>query len=118
MSFLKKILKEESPADVMDRLPALIKENEQYMIDCRRTVHRFAEVGGKETKTSGFVQKEAEALGLPVEKVSETGLLITMDTGRPGNGVVLRAELDALPIPESPDNMKGPKCVISDDPET
>ncbi len=118
MSFLKKILKEESPADVMDRLPALIKENEQYMIDCRRTVHRFAEVGGKETKTSGFVQKEAEALGLPVEKVSETGLLITMDTGRPGNGVVLRAELDALPIPESTDNMKGPKCVISDDPET
>lgn len=109
MSFLKKILKEESSADIMDRLPDLIKENEQYMIDCRRAVHRFAEVGGKEVKTSAFVQKEAESLGLPVEKVSETGLLITLDTGNPGNGVALRAELDALPIPESPDNMKGPK---------
>ncbi len=61
MSFLKRIMKEESPADVMDRLPGLIKENEQYMVDCRRTVHRFAEVGGKEVKTSAFVQKEAEA---------------------------------------------------------
>ena len=118
MSFLKKILKEESPADVINRLPDLIKENEQYMINCRRTVHRFAEVGGKEVKTSAFVQKEAEALGLPAEKVSETGLMITLDTGHPGNGVALRAELDALPIPESPDNITGPRCVISDNPET
>jgi metal-dependent amidase/aminoacylase/carboxypeptidase family protein len=37
-------------------------------------------VGGKESKTSAFVRKEAEALGLNVEKVSETGLLITLDT--------------------------------------
>ena len=118
MSFLKRIMKEESPADVMNRLPGIIKENEQYMIECRRTVHRLAEVGGKEVKTSAFIQKEAEALGLPIEKVSENGLLITLDTGHPGNGVALRAELDALPIPEHPENMKGPKCVISDDPET
>ena len=118
MSFLKRIIKDGSSADIMDRLPDLIKENEQYIIDCRRTVHRFAEVGGTEVKTSAFIRKEAEALGLPVEEVSETGLLVTLDTGHPGNGVALRSELDALPIPENPDNMKGPKCVVSDDPET
>ena len=104
--------------DVLERLPGLIKENEQYIIDCRRTVHRFAEVGGTEVKTSAFVRKEAEALGLPVEEVSQTGLIVTLDTGRKGNGVVLRSELDALPIPENPNNMKGPRCVVSDDPET
>ena len=118
MSFLKRLIKEESSADVMDRLSDLIKENEQYIIDCRRIVHRYAEIGGTEYKTSAFIRKEAEALGLPVEKVSETGLLVTLDTGKPGNGVALRAEMDALPIPESPENMKGPKCVVSDDPET
>ena len=118
MSFLKRIKKEGSQPDIMDRLPDLISENEQYIIDCRRTVHRFAKVGGKESKTSAFVRKEAEALGLNVEKVSETGLLITLDTGRPGNGVALRSELDALPIPENPCNMKGPRSVVSDDPET
>ena len=118
MGFLKRIIKEEPSADVMGQLPELIKENEQYIIDCRRTVHRFAEVGGMEVKTSAFIRKEAEALGLAVEEVSETGLLITLDTGRPGNGVALRSEIDALPIPENPYNMKGPKCVVSDDPET
>ena len=118
MGFLKRIIKEEPSADVMGQLPELIKENEQYIIDCRRTVHRFAEVGGTEVKTSAFIRKEAEALGLAVEEVSETGLLITLDTGRPGNGVALRSEIDALPIPENPNNMKGPKCVVSDDPET
>lgn len=118
MGFLKRMTKEESPADIMARLADLIRENEQYIIDCRRTVHRYAEVGGTEIKTSAFIRKEAEELGLQVEEVTETGLLITLDTGRPGNGVVLRSELDALPIPENPNNMKGPKCVVSDNPGT
>ena len=72
MGFLKRIIKEEPSEDVMGRLPELIKENEQYILDCRRTVHRFAEVGGTEVKTSAFIRKEAEALGLTVEEVSET----------------------------------------------
>ena len=38
MSFLKRIKKEGSQPDIMDRLPDLISENEQYIIDCRRTV--------------------------------------------------------------------------------
>ena len=32
-----------------------------YVIECRRTIHRFAEPSGTEEKTSAFVQKELKA---------------------------------------------------------
>ena len=51
----------------------------QYSIDCRRKVHRFAEVAAHEVKTSAFIQQEIQALGLPYEKVSTTGLLAALD---------------------------------------
>ena len=118
MKFLKRKFKKEDAADLLVQLPSLIKEHEHYIIDCRRTVHRYAEVGGTEHKTSAFIRKEAEAMGLTVEQVTETGLLVTLDTGRAGNGVALRADMDALPIAENPHNLKGPRCVVSENPET
>ena len=101
---------------VMLRLPGLIKKNEQYIIDCRRQIHRTAETGGREKRTSAFIRGEAEKLGLPVESVSTTGLLVTLDTGRKGSRVALRADIDALPISENPCNLKGPRSVVSEDP--
>lgn len=89
-----------------------------YIVDCRRTIHRFAEPSGTEVKTSAFVQKELEAAGLPYEKLERTGLLATLDTGRPGPHIVLRADMDALPLPEEPNNLKGPRVCVSDQPNT
>ena len=89
-----------------------------YVIECRRTIHRFAEPSGTEEKTSAFVQKELTAAGLPYEKVSKTGLLATLETGRPGPHIVLRADLDALPLPEEPNNLAGPRVCVSDNPNT
>ena len=109
--------KSSGSSGLIKRLPDLIKENEQYVIECRREVHRMAETGGRERRTSAFIRGEAEKLGLPVESVSTTGLLITLDTERPGSKVALRADIDALPIHESPDNLKVPRKVVSEDPE-
>lgn len=49
---------------------------EEYVIECRRKIHRFAEPSGTEIKTSAFVQEEAKASGLPFYKVSSTGLVL------------------------------------------
>lgn len=89
-----------------------------YVVQCRRTIHRFAEPSGTEVKTSAFVQGELEANGLPCEKVSGTGLIATLETGRPGPHIVLRADLDALPLPEEPNNLAGPRVCVSDNPNT
>lgn len=84
----------------------------------RRIVHGFAELSGQEVQTSAFIRTELEALGLPVQAVSATGLLATLDTGRPGPCIALRADIDALPVPEQPNNLAGPRSCISQNPAT
>ncbi|MEA4911007.1 MAG: amidohydrolase [Oscillospiraceae bacterium] len=93
-----------------------VKAAESYTIEMRRKLHRLAERSGFEYKTSAFIEEEAKKLGLPVERAGETGRIVTLDTGRPGNGVALRADIDALPLREDPENMQGPRACVSDDP--
>ena len=38
---------------------------QDYVIESRRTIHRFAEVSGKEFKTSAFIEEEIKKAGLP-----------------------------------------------------
>ncbi|MCF0151413.1 MAG: amidohydrolase [Firmicutes bacterium] len=94
------------------------KELEDYTIQCRRTVHTFAETGGNEVKTRAFICKQLEEDGIPYELLEGTGVLGIIDSGKPGPGVVLRADIDALPMKEEPNNLKGPRVCISENPET
>lgn len=89
-----------------------------YVVDCRRKIHRLAEVGPMEFKTSAFIKSQIEEVGLPFEKAGNTGLLAILDTGKPGPHIALRADIDALPVPENPNNLAGPRVCVSDDPNT
>ena len=42
----------------------------------------------------------------------------SLDTGKPGSRIALRADIDALLVPEEPNNLAGPRVVVSDDPHT
>lgn len=96
---------------------AALQESD-YVVQCRRAFHRFAEISGTEVQTSAYVQRELEALGLTVQSVSPTGLLAMLDTGRVGPCIALRADLDALPLPEEPNNLVGPRTCVSENPNT
>ena len=91
---------------------------EEETVDLRREIHRYAELGGQETRTAALVKQFAQALDLPVVTMEGTGLVVILDTGMPGRHLALRADMDALPIVESPNNTAGPKACISDDPKT
>lgn len=54
---------------------------QDYVIESRRTIHRFAEVSGKEFKTSCFIEEEVKKAGLPYEKSRCTGWFAILDTG-------------------------------------
>ena len=90
----------------------------EYVIDCRRQIHRMAEVGGKEVLTSAFIRAELKQDGILCEEVGETGLLGILDSGKPGAHIALRADIDALPILENANNLAGPRSCVSDNPAT
>jgi amidohydrolase len=66
----------------------------------RRHLHMHPEPGFEEWATSAFLAGELDRLGLAHGEVAGTGRLVRLDTGRPGPVVLLRADIDALPITE------------------
>ncbi|MDQ6773359.1 MAG: M20 family metallopeptidase [Candidatus Dormibacteraeota bacterium] len=71
------------------------------VVDNRRHLHRNPEVSFQEHETSRFIRDRLGAIGLDVQDCpTETGALALLDTGRPGRRVMLRADIDALPILE------------------
>lgn len=92
----------------------LAERYEQYVIDLRREFHRHPEPSGEEKRTSSRVTAELESMGIPYEVVGEYGIIATLGgSGSTSNAVMLRADMDALPIQESARNLAGPKGVIS-----
>lgn len=96
----------------------LAAEYEPYIIECRRRVHTFAELAMHENKTHAFILEEIKKLGLPYEEVPTTSIIAKLDTGRPGKVLALRADIDALPLAESEENLAGPRTCHSEQAET
>ena len=67
----------------------------------RRSIHLEPELGLHNPKTSAKVR--AALAHLPLvwrEGPSTSGLVATLESGRPGRSVLLRGDMDALPMPE------------------
>ena len=71
-----------------------------YMWDIRNYFHANPELGLEEYKTADRIEKELNSLGIQTQRVGKTGILGTIDTGRPGKTLFMRADIDALPIQE------------------
>ena len=95
------------------------KALEDQIVRDRRTIHRFPEIGTDLPRTSGYVKKRLEEMGIPwqdcggplPEKMTrdfmeagfprmekETGVTALIGKGTPC--ILLRADMDALPIKE------------------
>lgn len=72
-----------------------------YTQAMRRDFHKHPELGFNEIRTGGIVAKELEALGIEVTKgVGKTGVVGFLEGSKPGPTILLRFDLDALPINE------------------
>ncbi|HEX7138178.1 MAG TPA: M20 family metallopeptidase, partial [Vicinamibacterales bacterium] len=71
------------------------------VVDLRRYFHKHPEVSFSEHETSQYLKERLRELGLDLkESPTETGAVAVLDTGRAGKTVMLRADIDALPIHE------------------
>ncbi len=72
-----------------------------YTQSIRRDIHKHPEVGFQEFRTSGVITKELKALGLEVTSgIAKTGVMAMIEGKNPGPVVMLRFDIDALPIKE------------------
>ena len=73
----------------------------EYTQSMRRDFHAHPELGFHEVRTAGIVAKELTSLGLEVHTgVGGTGVVALLDGAKPGPVVLVRADMDALPIRE------------------
>ena len=73
-----------------------------YIVSVRREFHRHPELSLQEFRTAQRIEEELDKFGIPHTRVGETGVLGTLK-GAKDNGkvLVLRADIDALPIEET-----------------
>ena len=92
----------------MMNIKELSKQQEQYVLDCRRWLHAHPELSCQEYETTKFIIAELEKMGIPVQTYEDcTGCTAIIEGGKPGKTVMLRADIDALPIQEPADK---PNC--------
>lgn len=78
------------------------KDLQSYVVEHRRALHRIPEVGGDLPETQAYVIAELEKLGIPyVKSTGDSGIIASIQGGKPGKTVALRADMDALPIEEA-----------------
>ena len=84
------------------------------MISERRQFHAWPEVGGEEKETAAYIEREMAKLGMKPRYAQDTlSAFYLLDTGKAGKTLVLRADMDALPMPEDRENLAGQKVCIS-----
>ena len=82
-------------------IAALIQSVEARLIEIRRDIHANPEIGFDTHRTTASVVRELEALGLsPKAGVGRTGVVAEIKGAAPGPCLILRADMDALPIHE------------------
>lgn len=77
---------------------------EEYILQQRRWLHAHPELGTKEFKTTEHIVNELKSFGIDVQTFDDiTGCIGTIKGAYPGKTVMLRADIDALPIQEEND---------------
>ncbi len=76
-----------------------------YVVDIRRKIHSNPELSTQEFETSKLVQEELDKIGVPYEICGAlgTGVLATVKGALPGKTILIRGDMDALPVVEETD---------------
>lgn len=74
---------------------------QQQIVAWRRDIHQHPELGFQEERTAGIAAGELERLGFAVRRsVAKTGVIGDLDVPNARGRILLRADMDALPVQE------------------
>ena len=78
------------------------KNLQNYIVGLRRDLHQIPELGTELPETQAYVTAELDRIGIPyVCSKKDSSIIATIEGGKPGKTICLRADMDALPITEA-----------------
>lgn len=98
-----------TPQEVTQCIHDIAAELEPYIIRQRRHFHKHPEPSLAEVRTTSDIANQLDAMNIPYERPLKTGLVATLrgtapdayrEDGTPRRRILLRADIDALPVTE------------------
>ena len=83
-----------------ETIKSLANQLSDEIITIRRTLHANPELSFKEYKTAGFIENILDGWGILHSRIAETGITGLIEGPENGKYIVLRADIDALPVVE------------------
>ena len=77
-----------------------VKANTKELIAIRRAIHQNPEQGFKEFKTAALIRSRLRSWGVDHKAMCGTGTVALIKGSRPGPTMLIRADMDALPVLE------------------
>jgi len=88
----------------LESIKSMSQDLNPQLISWRRDFHQHPELSNREFRTAEIVAKHLQALGMEVTTgVAHTGVVGILRGGKPGPVVLLRADMDGLPVEERND---------------
>lgn len=87
---------------IIERIKQLAEADREFCVSTRRHLHAYPELSFHEVETSSYIRKTLLAIGLTdVSIIGDTGVVATIKGKSEGKTILLRADIDALPIHEN-----------------
>lgn len=83
-----------------DAIRAASRAHGPELVRIRRAVHGFPELGFKETRTAALIRSTLKKYGVEHKPLCGTGTVAIVRGRRDGPTVLMRADIDGLPIAE------------------
>ncbi len=90
------------PRAIQTEIESAVKGLVPTLVSTRRDLHQHPELGLREKRTAGIVAERLQQLKFDEVRtgVGVTGVVGILKGGKPGKTIAIRADMDALPIPE------------------
>ena len=94
-------------------IKAFVETQFPLLVEIRRHCHEYPELSWQETKTLAYIAEKLDSWHIPFQSIEKGGIAAILESGRPGPTLLLRADIDALPVQEGPKNLSQKRMCIS-----